>query len=411
MKMEEYIRGIPSGLLTAQLGEREIQVVGISENGFEFRLEKKAARQLLTDAVPVQHQVLRDAAPTQHCIVTPFCKVCFYDLEQALWQELVLTEYGLEKAPALSQPGHREKPCAASFYQLYRVCVTSPEFRIAVQKLLLQYTRYIHLKLEEDDARLAEATVGYPVELEDCFADSLEEQKRKWFAQTDWEAVLRPYPSYALELDRPEWYETYLKESLSDFMTDYWKENNVASAFYAKRLPDRIYLGNQFCRLLFPKKEILFALLEKARSEGLGVTVSFACQPEVGLKEAEQLLDRVGLLDKKDNYPRQLSGGQKQRVAIVRAMLMHPEIMLLDEITAALDPEMVREVLQVVLELAKTGMTMLIVTHEMEFARKVANWVVFMEDGVIVEDAPPEEFFEHPKNDRIRQFIRKVEER
>lgn len=104
MKMEEYIRGIPSGLLTAQLGEREIQVVGISENGFEFRLEKKAARQLLTDAVPVQHQVLRDAAPPQHCIMTPFCKVCFYDLEQALWQELVLTEYGLEKAPALSQP-------------------------------------------------------------------------------------------------------------------------------------------------------------------------------------------------------------------------------------------------------------------------------------------------------------------
>ena len=101
MKMEEYIRGIPSGLLTAQLGEREIQVVGISENGFEFRLEKKAARQLLTDAVPAQHQVLRDAAPPQHCIVTPFCKVCFYDLEQAHWQELVLTEYGLEKAPAL----------------------------------------------------------------------------------------------------------------------------------------------------------------------------------------------------------------------------------------------------------------------------------------------------------------------
>ena len=85
MKMEEYIRGIPSGLLTAQLREREIQVVGISENGFEFRLEKKAARQLLTDAVPAQHQVLRDAAPPQHCIVTPFCKVCFYDLEQALY--------------------------------------------------------------------------------------------------------------------------------------------------------------------------------------------------------------------------------------------------------------------------------------------------------------------------------------
>ena len=103
-------------------------------------------------------------------------------------------------------------------------------------------------------------------------------------------------------------------------------------------------------------------------------------------KEAEQLLDRVGLLDKKDSYPRQLSGGQKQRVAIVRAMLMHPEIMLLDEIAAAtLDPEMVREVLQVVLELAKTGMTMLIVTHEMEFARSVADRVIFMDKGNIVQ--------------------------
>ena len=110
-------------------------------------------------------------------------------------------------------------------------------------------------------------------------------------------------------------------------------------------------------------------------------------------KEAEQLLDRVGLLDKKDNYPRQLSGGQKQRVAIVRAMLMHPEIMLLDEITAALDPEMVREVLQVVLELAKTGMTMLIVTHEMEFARSVADRVIFMDKGNIVEENTPEQFY------------------
>ena len=122
-------------------------------------------------------------------------------------------------------------------------------------------------------------------------------------------------------------------------------------------------------------------------------------------KEAEQLLDRVGLLDKKDNYPRQLSGGQKQRVAIVRAMLMHPEIMLLDEITAALDPEMVREVLQVVLELAKTGMTMLIVTHEMEFARSVADRVIFMDKGNIVEENTPEQFFDNPQTDRAKQFL------
>ena len=121
--------------------------------------------------------------------------------------------------------------------------------------------------------------------------------------------------------------------------------------------------------------------------------------------EAEQLLARVGLLDKKDSYPRQLSGGQKQRVAIVRALIMHPEILLLDEITAALDPEMVREVLQVVLELAKDGMTMVIVTHEMEFAKAVADRVLFMDQGVVVEESLPDEFFASPRTERAKQFL------
>ena len=119
-------------------------------------------------------------------------------------------------------------------------------------------------------------------------------------------------------------------------------------------------------------------------------------------KEAEKLLERVGLLEKKDSYPRQLSGGQKQRVAIV---LMNPEILLLDEITAALDPEMVREVLQVVLELAKSGMTMIIVTHEMEFAKAVADRVIFLDKGKIVEESEPKEFFENPKTQRAKQFL------
>lgn len=122
-------------------------------------------------------------------------------------------------------------------------------------------------------------------------------------------------------------------------------------------------------------------------------------------QEAEQLLDRVGLLDKKDAYPRQLSGGQKQRVAIVRALIMHPEILLLDEITAALDPEMVREVLQVVLELAKDGMTMLIVTHEMEFARAVADRVLFLDQGEIIEEGHPADFFAKPETERAKQFL------
>ena len=121
--------------------------------------------------------------------------------------------------------------------------------------------------------------------------------------------------------------------------------------------------------------------------------------------ETEKALERVGLADKAKALPRQLSGGQKQRVALVRAMLMHPRLLLLDEITAALDPEMVREVLNVVLDLARDGMTMLIVTHEMRFAEAVADRVVFLEGGVVLESAPPRQFFHAPQTERARQFL------
>ena len=126
---------------------------------------------------------------------------------------------------------------------------------------------------------------------------------------------------------------------------------------------------------------------------------------EEAVSEAISLLDRVGLSNKKDQYPRQLSGGQKQRVAIVRALIMHPEILLFDEVTAALDPEMVREVLEVVLSLAKEGRTMMIVTHEMAFARAVADRVVFIDGGRIVEENTPEEFFTDPVTERAQRFL------
>ncbi len=122
-------------------------------------------------------------------------------------------------------------------------------------------------------------------------------------------------------------------------------------------------------------------------------------------KEALEFLDRVGLSSKKDSYPRQLSGGQKQRVAIVRALMMHPEILLFDEITAALDPEMVREVLDVVLDLAREGRTMIVVTHEMQFARAVADRMIFMDGGRIVEEGEADGFFDDPKTDRLRRFL------
>ena len=116
-------------------------------------------------------------------------------------------------------------------------------------------------------------------------------------------------------------------------------------------------------------------------------------------------IDRVGLKDRADAYPIQLSGGQKQRVAIVRALAMEPEVMLFDEPTSALDPEMVGEVLDVMRKLAEEGTTMVVVTHEMDFARKVANWVVYMEDGVIVEEGPSKEFFSQPKSEKTMAFL------
>ncbi|BFJ86247.1 amino acid ABC transporter ATP-binding protein [Ruthenibacterium sp. CLA-JM-H11] len=125
-------------------------------------------------------------------------------------------------------------------------------------------------------------------------------------------------------------------------------------------------------------------------------------------KNALELLGRVGLADRAGAYPIQLSGGQKQRVAIVRCLAMQPDVMLFDEPTSALDPEMVHEVLDVIQKLAQDGMTMAIVTHEMAFAREVASRVIFIDEGVIVEDAAPEEFFANPKNPRLKDFLGKV---
>ena len=152
---------------------------------------------------------------------------------------------------------------------------------------------------------------------------------------------------------------------------------------------------------LFPNMTILrnmtlapMKLLHKSRAEAE--------------KKAMQLLERVGLADRANAYPSQLSGGQKQRIAIVRALCMEPEVMLFDEPTSALDPEMVGEVLDVMKQLAQEGMTMVVVTHEMGFAREVANRIIFSDEGEVKVDKPPREFFENPENERLRSFLSKV---
>ena len=152
---------------------------------------------------------------------------------------------------------------------------------------------------------------------------------------------------------------------------------------------------------LFPHMTVLKNMI-------LGPVKLLKKSKEEATKEAMELLERVGLADRANDYPSQLSGGQKQRVAIVRALCMNPEVMLFDEPTSALDPEMVGEVLEVMKRLAKDGMTMVVVTHEMGFAREVGTNVVFVDKGVIVEQAPPQELFTNPKNDRLKEFLSKV---
>ena len=125
-------------------------------------------------------------------------------------------------------------------------------------------------------------------------------------------------------------------------------------------------------------------------------------------KEAMELLKMVGLESKANEYPKKLSGGQKQRLAIVRAMAMHPDVMLFDEPTSALDPEMVKGVLEVIQNLAESGMTCVIVTHEMGFAKKISNRVLFIDGGIVAEEGTPEEVFEHPKNERTKEFLSQV---
>jgi len=152
---------------------------------------------------------------------------------------------------------------------------------------------------------------------------------------------------------------------------------------------------------LFPHMTIL-------KNMTLGPVQLLKKTPEEAEAKAMALLERVGLADRANSYPNQLSGGQKQRVAIVRALAMEPEVMLFDEPTSALDPEMVGEVLEVMKQLAVEGMTMVVVTHEMGFAREVGDRVLFMADGKLLEEGTPEELFDHPKHPRLQDFLRKI---
>ena len=160
-------------------------------------------------------------------------------------------------------------------------------------------------------------------------------------------------------------------------------------------------------KILFEGTDITDPKVDKENIMLAPVTLKLMTEQEASDK-ANDLLKRVGLPDKADQYPEMLSGGQKQRIAIARALAMNPDVMLFDEPTSALDPEMVGEVLEIMKELAQSGMTMVVVTHEMGFAREVASRVLFIDDGVIKEENSPEEFFSNPKDQRLKDFLSKV---
>ena len=182
------------------------------------------------------------------------------------------------------------------------------------------------------------------------------------------------------------------------YMDDEWMNPDDEKKFRAQR--NRMGFVFQHFNL-FPNMSVL-QNCKLAQVEVLNKT------DEEAEKTALEYLEKVGLLEKKDAYPNNLSGGQKQRVAIARALCMNPDIMLFDEPTSALDPEMIKEVLEVMKDLGKQGMTMVVVTHEMGFAREVANRVMFINDGVIQEENTPQEIFEHPQSPRLQEFLSKV---
>ena len=185
-------------------------------------------------------------------------------------------------------------------------------------------------------------------------------------------------------------------KSYKKLMKEYYKEHSIDVNLGRQKMGMCFQHFNLFNNLTIMNNLILAPVELKLMSK------------EEAIEKASTLLKRIGLYDKKDEYPSKLSGGQKQRVAIIRSLCMNPEVMLFDEPTSALDPEMVGEVLSLMKELAEEGMTMVVVTHEMNFAREISNRVIFMDGGVIVEEGSPEEVFDNPKNERTKAFLSKV---
>ena len=257
--MREKFHGVPMlpfGILAGFAEEREIRLTDLAEEGFRFRTAEKTEE------------------PGKF-------RLCFYNSLAGGYREMELTDFEMEEEEH------------TSFFYIYVVYTESETYRKEVRRLIGQYSRYIRLKLMEDDGELAKALTGYPAEKDLVEACSLEEQKRRWFSELPVDRVFPEFPSLALELDRPELYRKYLSMEIGEFSAWYWPSNGLGEYPLARRTPDRLYIGNSFCHLLFPEKSQLFALLEKASREGLSVTLSFSYIRDFLLESTEELLDEL----------------------------------------------------------------------------------------------------------------------
>lgn len=276
---DSAVEMIPFGLLAGFYGEKEIRITKLAEEGFCFRTVSE---------IPRLQEKLR---------------LCFYDLNQNRYQEIPVTP-----------DAWRQMEARTEFFTSYAVAVQQEDYRRAVRTLLGQYDRYIRLKLEEDDSGMAEQLTGYPAKADEVFAESFQEQLTEWFGsktngmqdgcgkdeydgrkeQIETRTEKKPAePEFALELDHPRVYTQFLNQRLDDFLTAYQARYPAFQNWMRGRKTDRIYIGNAFCHLLFPEKELLFALLEKANRESLQVTLTFSYVREYQIQETEELLQKL----------------------------------------------------------------------------------------------------------------------
>ena len=276
---DSAVEMIPFGLLAGFYGEKEIRITKLAEEGFCFRTVSE---------IPRLQEKLR---------------LCFYDLNQNRYQEIPVTP-----------DAWRQMETRTEFFTSYAVAVQQEDYRRAVRTLLGQYDRYIRLKLEEDDSGMAEQLTGYPAKADEVFAESFQEQLTEWFGsktngmqdgcgkdeydgrkeQIETRTEKKPAePEFALELDHPRVYTQFLNQRLDDFLTAYQARYPAFQNWMRGRKTDRIYIGNAFCHLLFPEKELLFALLEKANRESLQVTLTFSYVREYQIQETEELLQKL----------------------------------------------------------------------------------------------------------------------